>query len=406
MQFNKKKFFLVFLIIILIPNYINFLLVNKSIKFLNKLYFNLPFIIYRNKKCKNYDNIIRKYIDKSISITLIDEKGSVISSYNDDILRIAASNIKLVSTAYVLNKYKLYHTFNTKIYTNGKNEYYIIGSGDPDFSEYELLELISKIKFNDKINISIFEIPLNKQWPKGWTDIDKLYEYGSPISLLALESNSVKQRDIFHMKNIIYNYLNNKFPTAKINISILNYKGAYFKKENLLYEIKSNPLISLITLANAESHNFTAESIFKNASKTWNLNDYSVLKKWLRSKGLNDNRLYFSDASGLSRNNRVTTKSLALFLHKMRYRSDFSIYKSSLSILGIRGTLGNRMINSAVKGKFIGKTGTLSNVFALSGYLKKEDETITLSIIQNNEEVSFNKIFNLLDEIYKVKKCN
>ena len=123
-------------------------------------------------------------------------------------------------------------------------------------------------------------------------------------------------------------------------------------------------------------------------------------------KGLPTSNTIFADASGLSRENKVTTKLIALFLDKMRYSKDFKTYQSSLSVLGVRGTLANRLKDSDLSGKFFGKTGTLSNVYALSGYLYKNKEPIIVSIIQNSENIDKNKTFYLLNEIYKLEKCN
>ena len=162
---------------------------------------------------------------------------------------------------------------------------------------------------------------------------------------------------------------------------------------------------SLITLANSESHNFTAESLFKNASNSWNENDYIKLKYWLKNRGLKVDNSTFSDASGLSRNNRVTTKLISEFLNKMKYSKNFSTFQSSLSIIGVRGTLAKRFTNSELQGKFFGKTGTLSNVFALSGYLYKDKKPLVISIIQNSENIDRDKTFNLLKNIYKLEGC-
>ena len=52
----------------------------------------------------------------------------------------------------------------------------------------------------------------------------------------------------------------------------------------------------------------------------------------------------------------------------MRYFNDFKAYQSTLSITGVRGTLAKRFVNSELSGKFFGKTGTLSNVFASVSY--------------------------------------
>ena len=179
----------------------------------------------------------------------------------------------------------------------------------------------------------------------------------------------------------------------------------YLKDTTEINKIYSTPILSLLTLSNSESHNFTAESLFKNASKTWNDNDYMKLKKWLENKGLPVTNTYFADASGLSRKNKITSKLVVLFLDKMRYSNDFHAYKSTLSIIGVRGTLAKRFVNSELSGKFFGKTGTLSNVFALSGFLYKNKKPIIISIIQNSNNIDKEKAFKLLRDVYYLKSC-
>ena len=197
-----------------------------------------------------------------------------------------------------------------------------------------------------------------------------------------------------------------KFPNSTINIEIVeNSEKFYMKSSTLLDSIQSNPILSLITLANAESHNFTAESLFKNASSTWNDNKYFKLKIWLKNRGFKVDNSNFADASGLSRNNRLTTKLISRFLNKMKYSKYFSLYHSSLSISGVRGTLANRFKNTELQGRFFGKTGTLSNVFALSGYLYKDNKPLIISIIQNSEEIDREKTFRLIKNIYNLEAC-
>ena len=129
------------------------------------------------------------------------------------------------------------------------------------------------------------------------------------------------------------------------------------------------------------------------------------MKRWLKNKGLPATNAYFADASGLSRKNKITTKLVVLFLDKMRYFNDFKAYQSTLSITGVRGTLAKRFVNSELSGKFFGKTGTLSNVFALSGFLYKNEKPIIISIIQNSNKIDKEKAFKLLSDIYYMKSC-
>jgi len=399
------SFFLIVLVLVTSPFLIRYLLTNQKINILNSIYFNFPGIITKNKKCPTYDALLNQTLDDSFSVSIINNKGEIISSYNEDVPRLPASNQKLFSSAYVLSKYKLNNNLKTSLFKN-KNDYYLHGQGDPDLNYEDIIELISNVKENKIINFNIVEIDSKLYWPNGWTNTDKLYEYGSPITSLAIESNHNKYDDIYALKNFIKNYLKNKFPNSKININFFDSeKTFYLKNIKEINKVYSTPILSLLTLTNSESHNFTAESLFKNASNTWNDNNYIKLKRWVENKGLPATNAYFADASGLSRKNKITTKLVVLFLDKMRYSNDFNAYQSTLSITGVRGTLAKRFVNSELSGKFFGKTGTLSNVFALSGFLYKNDKPIIISIIQNSNKIDKEKAFKLLREVYYMKSC-
>ncbi len=399
------SFFLIVLVLVTSPFLIRYLLANQKITILNSIYFNFPGLISKNKICPTYDALLNQTLDDTFSVSIINNKGEIISSYNEDVPRLPASNQKLFSSAYVLSKYKLNNKLKTSLFKN-KNDYYLQGQGDPDLNYENIIELISKVKDNKIINFNIVEIDSKLYWPNGWTNTDKLYEYGSPITSLAIESNHNKYDDIYALKNFIKNYLKNKFPNSKIYIDLFDSeKTFYLKNIKEINKIYSTPILSLLTLTNSESHNFTAESLFKNASNTWNDNDYIKLKKWLENKGLPVNNAYFADASGLSRKNIITTRLVVLFLDKMRYFNDFKAYQSTLSITGVRGTLAKRFVNSELSGKFFGKTGTLSNVFALSGFLYKNEKPIIISIIQNSNKIDKEKSFKLLRDLYYLKSC-
>ena len=399
------SFFLIVLVLVTSPFLIRYLLANQKITILNSIYFNFPGIITKNKICPTYDALLNQTLDDSFSVSIINNKGEIISSYNEDVPRLPASNQKLFSSAYVLSKYKLNNNLKTSLFKN-KNDYYLHGQGDPDLNYEHIIELISNVKENKIINFNIVEIDSKLYWPNGWTNTDKLYEYGSPITSLAIESNHNKYDDIYALKNFIKNYLKNKFPNSKINIDFFDSeKTFYLKNIKEINKIYSTPILSLLTLTNSESHNFTAESLFKNASNTWNDNNYIKLKRWLENKGLPATNAYFADASGLSRKNKITTKLVVLFLDKMRYSNNFKAYQSTLSITGVRGTLAKRFVNSELSGKFFGKTGTLSNVFALSGFLYKNEKPIIISIIQNSNKIDKEKAFKLLRDLYYLKSC-
>ncbi len=86
----------------------------------------------------------------------------------------------------------------------------------------------------------------------------------------------------------------------------------------------------------------------------------------------NETRIY--DGSGLSRNNSVTTRSVMALLDDLKADEDFSVIWDALPIAGVDGTLRYRMQGTAAENVLRAKTGTLSGVSNLSGYVPQLDE--------------------------------
>jgi D-alanyl-D-alanine carboxypeptidase/D-alanyl-D-alanine-endopeptidase (penicillin-binding protein 4) len=69
------------------------------------------------------------------------------------------------------------------------------------------------------------------------------------------------------------------------------------------------------------------------------------------------------------------------------YKRDslFETFYASLAIAGKDGTLSERMKGTSAEGNLRAKTGTLSGVTTLSGYVKSADgEMLAFSILMNN----------------------
>ena len=93
-----------------------------------------------------------------------------------------------------------------------------------------------------------------------------------------------------------------------------------------------------------------------------------------------------ADGSGLSRYDFVTADMIATLLERMhkdpRHRDAFL---ATLPIAGRDGTIATRMKNTRAEGNAVAKTGSISNVRALSGYVKTRDgETLIFSILANS----------------------
>jgi D-alanyl-D-alanine carboxypeptidase/D-alanyl-D-alanine-endopeptidase (penicillin-binding protein 4) len=68
----------------------------------------------------------------------------------------------------------------------------------------------------------------------------------------------------------------------------------------------------------------------------------------------------------------------------MRERDEWPAFSRSLSIAGRDGTLGTRMRSGPARGHCRGKTGTLSDVSAVSGYCRaRSGDSYVFSILMN-----------------------
>lgn len=96
-------------------------------------------------------------------------------------------------------------------------------------------------------------------------------------------------------------------------------------------------------------------------------------------------RVKLGDGSGLSRTDRAAPREIVDLLRGMSTHTAYEPFDTSLPRPGIDGTLRPRMRNTEASRRCRAKTGTLSNVSALSGYCTTASgRLIAFSILNNN----------------------
>ncbi len=151
----------------------------------------------------------------------------------------------------------------------------------------------------------------------------------------------------------------------------------------------SPALSELARSVNKLSNNFMAEQILKTldpADTATYAGALDRVRTWLKDKKLADAGLRYGNGSGLYDTNRVTpammTKLLGHMYRDFRVSSDFL---ASLAVMGADGTTRNRLADSPAKRWVRGKTGTLNEVSALSGYAGAANRApLAFSILVNN----------------------
>ena len=109
------------------------------------------------------------------------------------------------------------------------------------------------------------------------------------------------------------------------------------------------------------------------------------VKNFITSIGLPADSIVQYDGCGMSRHDVVTPNAVvAVYNYMAKQSPNAQAWRDSLTIGGVDGTLANRFKGTAAAGNIRGKTGTIDQVSALSGYMSTVGgEPVILSIIVN-----------------------
>lgn len=158
---------------------------------------------------------------------------------------------------------------------------------------------------------------------------------------------------------------------------------------------QSMPLRELLTPFLKLSNNMHAEILTKAMGRktrdqgTWGAGLAAIADR-LPSFGIDPARLSLQDGSGLSRMDQVSPDQLATLLGAARGRPWFPVWYDALPIAGqadrmVGGTLRSRMRNTPAAGNVHAKTGSLTGVSSLSGYVTTANgQQWVFSMVTNN----------------------
>ena len=175
----------------------------------------------------------------------------------------------------------------------------------------------------------------------------------------------------------------------------------------LLIEKKSMPLSDLLIPFMKLSNNGHAELLVKEMGKvkknkgSWEAG-LEVMTNFLKQEGLNTDEMRLRDGSGISHVTLIKPNQLSEFLYHVQDKSWFEPFFHSLPIAGdserlTGGTLRYRMRDTPAEQIVHAKTGSLTGVSSLSGYVDQNDG-LTFSIILN-QFVEEDDIKDIEDEI-------
>ncbi len=143
---------------------------------------------------------------------------------------------------------------------------------------------------------------------------------------------------------------------------------------------------------NKESDNLGAENLLKclaaqaTGRPGTSLAGLTLVRGYCAQHGIDTSRITLADGSGVSWYNEVPPSAIVTLLREeYRQGATFSRFRETLPVAGVDGTLANRMRGSPAEGNARAKTGTLTGVSAISGYVSGADGTpMAFSILCNH----------------------
>lgn len=219
--------------------------------------------------------------------------------------------------------------------------------------------------------------------------------------------------------NPIQNFLTHfRQSLKKQGISVAGaYRGTSKTSGRELAAVQSPPLSELIAETNINSNNLYAEALLKAlATKTSQRNQSTagtglkVMKSTLSQIGVDPNSYRLVDGSGLSRKDLISPQALVQTLQGMAKSPYASVFRASLPVAGKNGTLKYRFKDMAPQGLVQAKTGTMTGVITLAGYVNAPNYgPMVFSIMVNQTEQPIRTVRSAIDEIVvhlsQLKRC-
>ena len=158
------------------------------------------------------------------------------------------------------------------------------------------------------------------------------------------------------------------------------------------YRFESLPLVIIVYYLNKYSNNVMAELLgLALGAATYGApgtreKGLAAIRKYLFSIGVDEGHFVLSEASGLSRNNRLSASALVKCLLTTARSFPYNVeFISSLGVAGVDGTLKEKFTDAGARRRIRAKTGTLRGVKGLAGFgLSRDGKVFAFAILVNS----------------------
>jgi D-alanyl-D-alanine carboxypeptidase/D-alanyl-D-alanine-endopeptidase (penicillin-binding protein 4) len=179
------------------------------------------------------------------------------------------------------------------------------------------------------------------------------------------------------------------------------------QESTILMTHESPPLMYIASIVNKESDNYLAEYLLSAVGRKVNGRGSTeaglrAVQKLARERGIQRTQFSLEDGCGLSRQNIVSARAIVKLLSAMTTTDSADDFEASLAQSGVDGTISSRLSTDGMMGRVRAKTGTMTNVSALAGYIGLDSgKKVAFAMLCNNFRCSRNYVRSTQDNIVR-----
>ena len=285
-----------------------------------------------------------------------------------DVLRLPASNEKLVTSSTALASWTAAFRFSTQLFIDAPGpdaegvvhgDVYLRGLGDPTLSTSsfqarhygmetgDIHDFVARLK-----KLGVTRVTGRVVADDGYFDAARsvagwrpsVAAFCGPLSALTLNESFASGGGYVDDPSLAAaSALTKQLRAAGVRVAHAPARGVAPITSTLAYTERSAPLSRVLAAMNKPSDNFLAEELLKGLGAGFGdggstVAGADVAKRFLQSIGVSDG-FRIRDGSGLSYQDKLTARVVLKVLGAMAKRADFPVFRRSLAIAGVDGTL-------------------------------------------------------------------
>ena len=328
--------------------------------------------------------------------------GRLIESYQSDLPLVPASTTKLVSTYAILKTLKPNFQLNTELWGDLRGsiivgDLIVKGVGDPCLTSERIWLLANELKVlgvtqitgRVRLDQSAFDTQV---FGSGWQNISA--DTMPPVLPLSVNFNRENGRVVRNPERLAVGIIQDIIRSSGIPIQgKVESRGIPVK----LISFPSLPLRDLVTSINKISNNFMIEMLVKYfGGGTWSGGISRIQEFYANFLDLGPDKVAITDGSGLSKDNRISARTLAIVL-----RAAWNDFEVGPEMVGSLKTVGGEPWslhkNPNLARRVRCKTGHLKDVISVCGYLQVPDGRIRVFAIILNGPCKDRDAWELVD---------